>query len=76
MNGAVNSTEGNKLINSEYKTILNYPAVEYTIHNTKEDIYLRARGILVGQNLYQIMVCTKTENQPYFDQFVNSFKLK
>ncbi|OGK43426.1 hypothetical protein A2956_02460 [Candidatus Roizmanbacteria bacterium RIFCSPLOWO2_01_FULL_37_57] len=75
VNGSVNSETNNKLISSSFTEYEEYPAIDFVIHNSNEELYINGRNILVNSTLYTILVASKNQNPINYNRFLNSFKL-
>lgn len=77
VNGAVQSMDGT-LISSNFTYFGTYRAIEFLIYKKDGSSYIKGKNILVGQNLYSIMVGYEPSNSSnvQFDRFANSFQLQ
>ena len=81
VNGSVQTTHGT-LMSSGFSSFLNYPSIDYVIRVSDPSdptgyAYVKGRNLLVGHNLYQILVEYEGKNSAnaQFDKFANSFQL-
>jgi hypothetical protein len=76
VNGSVNSDSNNKLMQSNFSKFGNFPAIDFSIFNSREKLYFKGRNILVGTTLYTIIVVSKDVDPADYSKFLNSFKLR
>lgn len=76
LNGALLKSNGT-LISSDFSTFGTYQANDYLIYIKDMDFYIKGKDILVGQNLYQLIVVYDLKNYKnvQYDKFINSFKI-
>jgi len=75
LNGMLISTQGNKLVSSNLTYFDGYRALDFLVQNNT--IFLKGRGIMVGQTLYQLMVGYESKNysENNYNKFINSFTI-
>lgn len=73
--GALASTEGNKLIYSDYNTWNGYACVNLRIENSNKGFYINSRYILVDRKLFAVACQSKVQEPEEYRKFLDSFEL-
>lgn len=75
VNGSVASSAGNVLVDSSLTTFSQLPAVKYQIKNDEANTYMTGINFLSGNQLYTLLVASKTESPLNYNKFIDSFSL-
>lgn len=77
LSGVLAVMPNTELLSSQMTTFNEYPALDFLIQNEILDLYVKGRLILVGQNLYELLLQSERQNYKESDyiQFINSFEL-
>ncbi len=76
VNALLQKSGDNKIISSEFTNYQGNEAIDFLVQNN--NVYIKGRIILSGQNIYRLLALYESENlsSADYDKFVNSFELK